>query len=91
MSQAQSKELMTRILIETTVKGHFQNVFAQFNHKLFEQLAPPEMNLVIERFDGQLKNNEIHLKIGVAGFYLSWISIIANAFSLMKAKKYPSH
>lgn len=65
-----------KILISTPIKKNFRDVFAQFNVKLFEALKPPLVNLVVERFDGCKKGDEVHLR--VAG--QKWISHITENF-----------
>lgn len=65
-----------KIIISTPIQKNFRDVFAQFNLKLFEALKPPVVNLVVERFDGCKKGDEVHLK--VAG--QRWVSHITDYF-----------
>lgn len=63
-----------KIKISTPVNKNFREVFSLFNLKFFEALKPPVVNLVVERFDGCKKGDEVHLK--VAG--QRWISHITD-------------
>ena len=63
-----------KIKITTAIDKNYREVFALFNKKLFEALKPPVINLVVERFDGCKKGDEVHLK--VAG--QRWVSHITD-------------
>lgn len=63
-----------KIIISTPINRNFKEVFARFNLKLFEALKPPLIKLVVERFDGCNKGDEVHLK--VAG--QRWVSHITD-------------
>lgn len=52
-----------KIYIKTPIPKNFKEVFSLFNEELFVALKPPMVNLVVERFDGCHKGNEVHLKI----------------------------
>ena len=67
-----------KLVIRTPIPKNYQEVFLNFNLTLFKALKPPLMSLEVERFDGCRKGDEIHLKIGLGPFTLSWISIITN-------------
>lgn len=64
------------ILIKTTVNRNFREIFARFNLDLFVALKPPVVNLVVERFDGCKKGDEVHLKINGQ----RWVSHITEFF-----------
>lgn len=70
---------MKRLKIETKVVGNFQEVFQQFNVKLFKALKPPGLKLEVLRFDGSQKGHEVHLKLGQLGLWANWISIITES------------
>ena len=63
-----------KIKITTPINRNYREVFALFNQKLFEALKPPVINLVVERFDGCKKGDEVHLR--VAG--QRWVSHITD-------------
>ena len=67
------------ILIKTRIEKNFQLLFPKFNIELFKALSPPLMNLMVERFDGCKKGDEIHLKMDLFGkFNQRWISQITE-------------
>lgn len=61
-----------KIKISTPINKNFKEVFSSFNLELFKALKPPFINLMVERFDGCKKGDEVHLK--VAG--KRWVSHI---------------
>lgn len=63
-----------KIKISTPINKNYREVFKLFNLNLFEALKPPGVKLVVERFDGCKKGDEVHLK--VAG--QRWISHITD-------------
>ena len=65
---------MMKIKITTPINRNYRDVFTSFDVKLFEALKPPVVKLVVERFDGCKKGDEVHLK--VAG--QRWISHITD-------------
>lgn len=65
-----------KILIKTPIEKDYRTVFLQFDLKLFTALKPPLVNLVVERFDGCKKGDEVHLK--VAG--QKWVSHITELY-----------
>jgi ligand-binding SRPBCC domain-containing protein len=69
-----------KIYISTKVENKLENIHAKFNRDLFEKLSPPLVGLKIERFDGCLKGDEIHLLLDTLGIRkTSWISIITTS------------
>jgi ligand-binding SRPBCC domain-containing protein len=70
-----------KILIKTRIEKNYQLLFSKFNIDLFKALKPPFVNLVVERFDGCKKGDEVHLKIDLFGkFNQKWISHITSEF-----------
>lgn len=70
-----------KILLKTKIEKNYQVVFSKFNLDLFRALKPPVMNLVVERFDGCKKGDEVHLKMDLFGaFKQKWISHITEDF-----------
>ncbi len=70
-----------KILIKTKIPKNYQIVFSKFNLQLFKALKPPIVNLVVERFDGCKKGDEIHLKMDFFGLANQrWISHITDDF-----------
>lgn len=68
-----------KILIKTRIEKNYQVIFSKFNLNLFKALKPPILNLVVERFDGCKKGDEIHLKIDLWGkLNQKWISHITE-------------
>ena len=63
-----------KIFIKTPIPKNFKVVFSNLNEELFVALKPPLVNLVVERFDGCNKGNEVHLKINGQ----RWVSHITN-------------
>lgn len=54
---------MMKILIKTPIARDYQSVFKLFDLKLFKALKPPLIKLVVERFDGCKKGDEVHLNV----------------------------
>lgn len=65
-----------KILIKTPIQKDYRSVFSQFNVKLFAALKPPLVNLVIERFDGCKKGDEVHLLVSGQ----RWVSHITEFY-----------
>ena len=55
-----SCKTIMKIIISTPIKNNYRDVFAQFNIELFKALKPPMIGLVVERFDGCKKGDEVH-------------------------------
>jgi len=69
-----------RLLLKTKVNQKLSIIHSKFNEELFIKLAPPLMNLKVERFDGCLKGHEVHLKMDLFGLMSSrWISLITSS------------
>lgn len=66
-----------KIIIKTPIERDYREVFSRFDLHLFEALKPPVVNLVVERFDGCKKGDEVHLKISG----MRWVSHITDFFS----------
>jgi ligand-binding SRPBCC domain-containing protein len=58
-----------------------ETVFANFDRKLFLQLAPPFPKLNLVRFDGCIKGNQVHLETDFILFKQKWISLIIENVS----------
>lgn len=67
---------MKSLIIKTIVKGNYKDVFNRFDRELFEALKPPGLNLILHRFDGCHKGDEIHLEVGGLGLKSQWVSLI---------------
>lgn len=67
-----------RFVIRTDVSADLQKVWANFNENLFQALAPPFPPINLLRFDGSLKNDEVHLELNFLLFKQVWISKIAE-------------
>ena len=65
-----------KIQLKTPIFQDFRQVFSRFDLKLFEALKPPIINLVVERFDGCKKGDEVHLKISG----MRWVSHITEFY-----------
>jgi ligand-binding SRPBCC domain-containing protein len=65
-----------KIQLKTPIQKNFRQVFSYFNLELFKALRPPGANLIVERFDGCKKGDQVHLKI--AG--MPWVSHIVDFF-----------
>lgn len=62
----------------TTVPSSLEKVKAGFTKKLFLELTPPGVSVVLERFDGCSPGHEVHLQIGSFGLKQKWVSHITN-------------
>lgn len=70
-----------KILIKTRIEKNYQVIFSKFNLELFKALKPPLLNLVVERFDGCKKGDEVHLKMDLMGLLnQKWVSHITANF-----------
>lgn len=67
-----------RFIINTEVSAELQQVWADFNEHLFQALAPPFPPIRLLRFDGSLKNDEVHLELNFLLFKQVWISKITE-------------
>jgi ligand-binding SRPBCC domain-containing protein len=81
-----------KIQLQVAVPGSVATVFAKFDQKLFEALAPPMMPVTTRRFDGCEVGHEIHLSLPVG----EWISHItervvgeAESFFVDEGRKLP--
>ncbi len=61
-----------RLLLKTKVTGSMATVFAGFDRSLFEYLLPPGAKLI--RFDGSEEGDIVHLRLPVAGEWVSRIT-----------------
>lgn len=69
-----------RIFITTKVQNSLENLHDKFNKELFEKLSPPLIGLTINRFDGCLKGDQIHLSMDILGLKKSkWISTVTTS------------
>jgi ligand-binding SRPBCC domain-containing protein len=69
-----------KIFIKTKVESSLEKVHSKFNQDLFEKLAPPLVDLTVDRFDGCLKGHEVHLSMTSFGLMKSkWISKITTS------------
>lgn len=70
-----------KICIKTKIEKNYQVVFSKFNLDLFLALKPPLINLIVERFDGCKKGDEVHLVMDLFGkINQKWVSqIIADS------------
>lgn len=57
--------MMEKLYFECPVKEPVETVKQGFNEELFKALKPPIIDLIVERFDGCKKGDEVHLKIGL--------------------------
>lgn len=71
-----------KINIKTLVNKSMQDVWLGFDEKLFRFLSPPFPKVEIERFDGCLKGDEVHLKLLFPFFPQYWFAeIVENSLS----------
>jgi ligand-binding SRPBCC domain-containing protein len=68
-----------KLYFEAQVKNTVQEIKKGFNQELFLKLKPPGMVLRLERFDGCVKGDEVHLKMGMPGMLQSWVSEITDS------------
>lgn len=61
-----------KVILKTEVDQSMEKVFKAFDKKLFEYLLPPGAKLL--RFDGSQKGDVVHLKLPIAGEWISKIT-----------------
>lgn len=61
-----------KIVIATIVEQDYETVFDRFDEKLFLKLAPPFIPLNLQRFDGCMVGDEVHLVLGKGFFKQEW-------------------
>ncbi len=64
------------LLFETTISKSVAVVRAGFTEALFVRLAPGLIPFRLERFDGCLKGNEVHILLGPPILRQKWVSLI---------------
>jgi ligand-binding SRPBCC domain-containing protein len=65
-----------KLLFSKLIPLPLEKVRDQFNRDLFMYLAPPVIPFELVRFDGCLKNHEVHINLGFKPFTQKWISLI---------------
>jgi len=68
-----------KIFIKTRVQNNLIEIQNRFNQYLFEKLSPPLVELKVLRFDGCLKDHEVHLEMNMFGIKNQWVSKITAA------------
>jgi ligand-binding SRPBCC domain-containing protein len=69
------------ILLRTRVKGKPISVFERFDDRLLLALKPPLMRIILKRFDGQKKDDLIHVTVKVLGiFRQEWENVVSENF-----------
>lgn len=64
--------------LQTPVRQPLAQVWAGFDRKLFDQLAPPFPPVEVVRFDGCLTGDVVHLRLNFILFKQDWISNIID-------------
>lgn len=64
--------------IITSVEDDFKSVFGKFDKDLFLKIRPPLIGLKVNRFDGCLENDEVHLELTIFGTKQIWISRVTE-------------
>ena len=64
--------------LQTPVRQPLAQVWAGFDRKLFDQLAPPFPPVDVVRFDGCLTGDVVHLRLNFIVFKQDWISDIVD-------------
>jgi len=67
-----------KIYLETRVNKNYLEVIKGFDLSLFKALKPPMTYLEVQRFDGCLEGDEVHLIVGP--LKQKWISYISQDF-----------
>ncbi len=67
-----------RLLLQTSVRQPLPQVWAGFDRKLFDQLAPPFPPVEVVRFDGCLRGDVVHLRLNFIVFRQDWVSDIID-------------
>lgn len=70
---------MKKIVLKTKINANYKKVFEKFDRDLFINLKPPGTDLLIERFDGCEKGDEIHLVLFPGKkLEMKWVSLITE-------------
>lgn len=67
-----------KLHFETAISLPFLEIKPKFDRELFAYLKPPAVEVEVERFDGCLKGDEIHLQIKLLGNKQKWVSLITQ-------------
>ncbi len=65
-----------KFAIHTPIQNNYKDTFSKFNLDLFKALKPPLTSLIVERFDGCKKGDEVHLIVNGQ----KWVSHITDDF-----------
>ncbi len=68
------------IIIKTKVEQSIKEVWNGFNQSLLLKLSPPLPKVTIKKFDGSLKDDEVHLELDLIIFKQEWKSLITEDF-----------
>ncbi|MEH0155264.1 hypothetical protein V6R21_14045 [Limibacter armeniacum] len=71
-----------RILVKTKVEQPLEKVWQGFDVSLFNKLNPPFPPVKVQRFDGSLVGNEVHLELNFLLFKQLWVSKIVEQQSM---------
>jgi ligand-binding SRPBCC domain-containing protein len=71
-------EGIMKIKISTKVEQDYNTVFSRFDLALFRKLKPPLVGMRVERFDGCLKGDEVHVEINTLGWKQKWKALITD-------------
>jgi ligand-binding SRPBCC domain-containing protein len=67
-----------KIKIKTKVNQDYRKVFPQFGLKLFMALKPPFLPVILDRFDGSKKHDQVHMTINLIFKKEKWITVIID-------------
>lgn len=88
---------MKSLKVKTKVFGQPKEIMSKFTQDLLLDLTPPFMDIEITQFDGNKKDDEIHIVASILGSYQSWVNIIKEAketedevYFVDEAKEMPS-
>ena len=68
-----------KITISTPVEENFEQVWQGFNRELFLLLSPTFPKVILTRFDGCNKGDEVHLELHFPFFTQEWNSLIIES------------
>lgn len=73
---------MINFKIKTVVEQDYKTVFERFDEDLFLALKPPLLPLTLNRFDGSMKGDEVHITLGKGALSQDWNALIVEQAEL---------
>ncbi|MCB9095014.1 MAG: hypothetical protein H6621_08110 [Halobacteriovoraceae bacterium] len=67
-----------KLFFETQVSKSFREVYDAFDRQLFEKMAMPPSRMILKKFDGKKKGDEVEFFIEVGSIQKFWSSLIVE-------------